>query len=61
MFRLREEEERKNKLAALAAVKAAKAALSMTIEDDKSKKIPTVLSKPITPSIDITAQTSKEK
>lgn len=61
MFRLREEEERKNKLAALAAVKAAKAALSMTIEDDKSKKIPTILSKPITPSIDITAQTSKEK
>lgn len=58
---MREEEERKNKLAALAAVKAAKAALSMTIEDDKSKKIPTVLSKPITPSIDITAQTSKEK
>lgn len=58
---MREEEERKNKLAALAAVKAAKAALSMTIEDDKSKKIPTILSKPITPSIDITAQTSKEK
>lgn len=57
---MREEEERKNKLAALAAVKAAKAALSV-IEDDKTKKIPTVLSKPITPSIDITAQTSKEK
>lgn len=61
MFRLREEEERKNKLAALAAVKAAKAALTVTIEDDKSKKISTILSKPITPSIDITAQTSKEK
>ncbi|XP_016921698.1 STAM-binding protein isoform X2 [Apis cerana] len=60
--KLREEEERKNKLAALAAVKAAKAALSVTIEDDKSKKISTILSKPIvTPSIDITAQTSKEK
>lgn len=59
---MREEEEKKNKLAALAAVKAAKAALTVTIEDDKSKKIPTILSKPIvTPSIDITAQTSKEK
>lgn len=58
---MREEEERKNKLAALAAVKAAKAALTVTIEDDKSKKISTILSKPITPSIDITAQTSKEK
>ncbi|XP_060825636.1 STAM-binding protein [Bombus pascuorum] len=63
--KLREEEERKNKLAALAAVKAAEAAMVASVtspEDAKLKKISSIPSRPlVSPSSDITAQTSKEK
>ncbi|XP_031844749.1 STAM-binding protein isoform X2 [Nomia melanderi] len=60
--KLREEEERKNKLAALAAVRAAKAmSTNVVTSEDKFKKVPSITPKPlISPSSDI-AQTSKDK
>ncbi|CAL7937623.1 unnamed protein product [Xylocopa violacea] len=59
--KLREEEERKNKLAAMAAVKAAKTAMTLAAEDGKLKKLPNAPLKPlISPSSDISGQTSKE-
>lgn len=65
LFRLREEEEKKNKLAALVAVRTAKSSLTATVitpEEIKHKKVPNVTPKPlISPSNDIIAQTSKEK
>lgn len=45
LFRLKEEEERKNKQAALAAVKAAKAAMSTILsspEENKLKAVPSI-------------------
>ncbi|KOC59444.1 STAM-binding protein-like A [Habropoda laboriosa] len=64
--RLREE-EKKNKLAALAAVKAAKIAASENVvapEENKIKKISNISPKPlvqlVSPGSDVTAQTSKE-
>ncbi|XP_053978088.1 STAM-binding protein-like A isoform X2 [Hylaeus volcanicus] len=63
--KIREEEDRKNKLAASAAVRAAKAGMSTTVtspEEGKLKKVPSIAQKPlISLSTDIAAQTSKEK
>ncbi|XP_076301322.1 STAM-binding protein isoform X1 [Lasioglossum baleicum] len=62
--RLREEEERKNKLAALDSVGAAKATGTSVAssEENKLKKVPSIIPKPlISPSSDIIAQTSKDK
>lgn len=64
MFRQKEEEERKNKMAALAAVRAAKAAMGTTVimpEEIKGKPLPTVTVKTmISPFIDDKGQASKE-
>ncbi|CAK9824277.1 STAM-binding protein [Anthophora retusa] len=64
--RLREEEEKKNKLAALAAAKAVKVnENAIAPEENKIKKISNVSPKPLVPLVspasNITAQTSKEK
>ncbi|CAK9808496.1 STAM-binding protein [Anthophora quadrimaculata] len=64
--RLREEEEKKNKLAALAAAKAVKVNENVIApEENKIKKISTVSPKPLVPLVspasNIAAQTSKEK
>ncbi|KZC14994.1 PREDICTED: STAM-binding protein-like A [Dufourea novaeangliae] len=62
--KLREEEERKNKLATLAAVRAAKSTSTTVVspEENRLKKVPSIAPKPlISTSTDIVAQTSKDK
>lgn len=63
LCRLKEEEERKNKLAALEAVKAAKIAAStllVTTDDTRSVKLPTPSLKPPT-SLSITSRSQSLK
>lgn len=64
--KLKEEEERKNKMAALAAVRAAKAAINAAVvsapDETKPKTASSIIPKSvISPPTDTTAQSSKEK
>lgn len=64
--KMKEEEERRNKMAALAAVRAKKAAIPTAEvvfpEENKNKKVTNIPQKPVvSPTIDSSAQTSKDK